>query len=344
MALYRILPIVLVACQAPTTFPAPVAQAPAPLPATRAVTLGAADHVLMRVDPGRGLRLVEDARDVPSRWQGAVVVDFKDAPRSMRGYYVAPLFDAEPGQTHTARLMSRRGFNRLTEDLLSAAELAEQAEFQAAAQALELAQRQRAQADSAPARRKRARGAASTGAPAAGLIIESVGGRVEPVGFDGVVPSGASLARAPAGVAKRPSGHGAMVAGVVDATNRARGQTQDCGLHGKMPPVGPLSRNSKLDDAAQSYAELMASRGHFGHTGPDGSTPSTRAKAAGYKVGAGENLAVGQRTPEVAVEGWIESDGHCQNLMLGRYKAIGVGVADGPDGRRYWVQMFGELP
>lgn len=105
--------------------------------------------------------------------------------------------------------------------------------------------------------------------------------------------------------------------------------------------VGPLTPHPALQRAAQEYAELMAQRGHFSHTGPDGSTPAERARRAGYDSGfSGENIAMGQRNAAEVVEGWMRSDGHRENLLRREFKDIGVGVAWSRRGR-YWVQLFG---
>lgn len=55
---------------------------------------------------------------------------------------------------------------------------------------------------------------------------------------------------------------------------------------------------------------------------------------------AGENIARGYATGQAAVQGWWQSPPHRDNLLEPRYRMIGVGAADGPDG---WVavQVFG---
>lgn len=92
-----------------------------------------------------------------------------------------------------------------------------------------------------------------------------------------------------------------------------------------------------LSRAAQDYATLMAVRGHFSHTGPDGSQPSDRAQRTGYPSRyCGENIAMGQRTAQEVVEGWMRSTGHRENILRPQYQEIGVGQTG-----CYWVQLFG---
>jgi uncharacterized protein YkwD/thiol-disulfide isomerase/thioredoxin len=104
----------------------------------------------------------------------------------------------------------------------------------------------------------------------------------------------------------------------------------------------PLRINASLSKAAQDYAELMAQHHHFDHTGPDGSSPSERARKAGYKSGAGENIAMGQQNAIDVVADWMRSKGHRENILGSHYTDLGVGFAKCPDhGGHYWVQMFG---
>ena len=44
-------------------------------------------------------------------------------------------------------------------------------------------------------------------------------------------------------------------------------------------------------------------------------------------------------TPAAVVEGWMQSPGHCLNIMEPRYRYLGVGHHAGP--RSYWTQNFG---
>ena len=55
----------------------------------------------------------------------------------------------------------------------------------------------------------------------------------------------------------------------------------------------PLSRSSKLNEAAQMKGEDMVRRGYFAHISPDGVTPWYWFKEVGYNfLYAGENLAI----------------------------------------------------
>lgn len=133
-----------------------------------------------------------------------------------------------------------------------------------------------------------------------------------------------------------------IVLGVLAATNDARAAGQDCGVHGQKPPVGGVQLNSMLNAAAQAHAEDMAANNFMAHEGSDGSSPGERADRAGYGGSVGENVARAYETPEGVVAGWVDSDGHCNNLMNGGFNEMGVGYAvSQTTGEQFWAQLFG---
>lgn len=109
--------------------------------------------------------------------------------------------------------------------------------------------------------------------------------------------------------------------------------------------LAPLTRAGELENAARGYAAAMAAGGFFGHTAPDGSTPSRRIDAAGYRGWSwvAENIAAGQRSPEQVMAGWMNSPGHRQNLLSPTAREIGIGHVQQPGSAygHYWVQNFG---
>jgi uncharacterized protein YkwD len=109
--------------------------------------------------------------------------------------------------------------------------------------------------------------------------------------------------------------------------------------------VPALSKNNALTQSAQNYAAYMGAQNFFSHDGKDGSTFVTRNKAAGYTNyrWMGENIAAGQKTPQEAMNAWMNSSGHKANILSSKAKEIGVGYAtnDSSTYKRYWVQEFG---
>jgi uncharacterized protein YkwD len=104
---------------------------------------------------------------------------------------------------------------------------------------------------------------------------------------------------------------------------------------------GELAVDERLRTAARGHSQDMATNDYFSHTSLDGSSPTDRARAAGYPGGVGENIAMGYRTPEDVMRGWMNSDGHRRNILNCRYLVIGVGLAYDARGRPYWTQKFG---
>jgi uncharacterized protein YkwD len=92
----------------------------------------------------------------------------------------------------------------------------------------------------------------------------------------------------------------------------------------------PLEHNEKLAQVARNYSRQMAENNFFSHTGNDGSTLQDRVSAAGiiYWV-VGENLFKSTNVPQpvkVAVDGWMESPGHRENILRPVFTETGVGV------------------
>ncbi|MGP3914850.1 CAP domain-containing protein [Nonomuraea sp. 10N515B] len=121
-----------------------------------------------------------------------------------------------------------------------------------------------------------------------------------------------------------------MASKVVSLTNRARSQ------HG----CGPLRVDQGLMRSARTHSLEMARMGQLTHNSPDGASPWDRMERAGYRYGAAENIGAGYSSPNEAVQGWLASPDHRKNLLNCRLKAIGVGVASGPNGP-WWTQDFG---
>ncbi len=126
---------------------------------------------------------------------------------------------------------------------------------------------------------------------------------------------------------------------VVELVNEQRASGANCGSRGDYASAGPLVSNAVLTELAQAHSVDMSQRNYFDHTNPDGDGPGDRIDASTYEWSTwGENIAAGHRTPEAVVDGWMNSDGHCANIMNPAFTEIGVGYeASGS----YWTQVFG---
>ncbi len=125
--------------------------------------------------------------------------------------------------------------------------------------------------------------------------------------------------------------------------NLARAHARRCGSRW-FDAAPPLVAEARLRAAAQAHARDMLEHNYFAHEGHDGSSPAQRVNSTGYRYRLiGENIASGATTAQEAVDGWIASPGHCENLMDPRFTQSGVAYAASRYGapRILWVQDFG---
>lgn len=124
------------------------------------------------------------------------------------------------------------------------------------------------------------------------------------------------------------SGYGAQVVSLVNEERADQG-------------LSNLARDAQLTRLAQLKAEDMAANKYFSHTSPTYGTAFDMMKNYGVSyITAGENIAMGQKTPEAVMEGWMNSPGHRANILNSAYTGIGVGYAESSEGATYWVQIF----
>lgn len=103
----------------------------------------------------------------------------------------------------------------------------------------------------------------------------------------------------------------------------------------------PLTLDSRISQQARVHSEAMASgRVPFSHNGFD-----ARVRAIGQSIAyrrAAENVAYNQGYSDPgqqAVEGWIKSSGHRQN-MEGQFDMTGIGISKNAKGEYYFTQIF----
>lgn len=93
---------------------------------------------------------------------------------------------------------------------------------------------------------------------------------------------------------------------------------------------GSLVINEKLSLAASQKADDMFRYDYWAHNSPNGKTPWTFIKSAGYNyVYAGENLARGFSTPESIIRAWMASPDHKANMLSSNYRDVGFAVKSG---------------
>lgn len=122
---------------------------------------------------------------------------------------------------------------------------------------------------------------------------------------------------------------------VTDLLGRINGLRGSLGLPG-------YTLNGALSAAALNQAQYMANTGQISHTQADGSTPRSRASAAGYtgawvseNIYAGTSAGVGD-----AWTFWLNSPIHYRGMTNPNYQEIGIASASSSWGRAF-VLVFG---
>lgn len=112
--------------------------------------------------------------------------------------------------------------------------------------------------------------------------------------------------------------------------------------------LSQLDHDDEIASTARTYSHDMGERDYFSHVSPEGESPADRLDEYPSECSAvGENLAlVGTRgaadADEIAervVQGWMNSEGHRENILTARWDSQGIGVYIDGD-RVYATQNF----
>lgn len=100
--------------------------------------------------------------------------------------------------------------------------------------------------------------------------------------------------------------------------------------------LSPVSALESLNKVAAAKATDMRTNNYFSHTSPTYGSPFDMMATFGvtYRA-AGENIAMGQRTPQEVMTALANSEGHRANILSANFNYIGVGFDN-----NYWVQEF----
>lgn len=119
---------------------------------------------------------------------------------------------------------------------------------------------------------------------------------------------------------------------LVNSERRARGES-------------PLVWDAELSNMARQHSFDMARAGFLDHRGPDGRDMADRARSMGIRGWRvlGENIAFNQGFDDpsaFAVERWMGSSKHRDNILNSQFTRTGIGVARASDGSIYFTQVF----
>lgn len=131
---------------------------------------------------------------------------------------------------------------------------------------------------------------------------------------------------------------------VLTAVNTARASARSCGAEA-FDAAPALAWNDVLAQAALAHSSDMAGQRYFSHYDKQERAVAYRATQAGYRWRLiGENIAAGQDSADEVVAGWLDSPGHCVNIMNPKYTQMGSAFAisgNPASGRVYWTQVLG---
>ncbi|MNI73138.1 Cysteine-rich secretory protein family protein [compost metagenome] len=130
----------------------------------------------------------------------------------------------------------------------------------------------------------------------------------------------------PAATAATASTQATYVKQIVDLVNKER----------TAAGLSPVSALDSLNKVAAAKATDMRTNNYFSHTSPTYGSPFDMMATFGitYRA-AGENIAMGQKSPQEVMTAWMNSEGHRANILSANFNYIGVGYDN-----NYWVQEF----
>jgi uncharacterized protein YkwD len=106
-----------------------------------------------------------------------------------------------------------------------------------------------------------------------------------------------------------------------------------------------LAVDASLTAASESYSKYMGQANFFGHYAPDGSSPKSRAAAAGFRgLCLCEVLSAGQGSAATALGDFMNSSAHAAILLDRNAVYVGVGYYYSPAStyKDYWTVMTGK--
>lgn len=119
---------------------------------------------------------------------------------------------------------------------------------------------------------------------------------------------------------------------------------QERAAHG----LAPLRRAADLNAVAREHSRDMLVRNYFGHRTPEGAGLKDRVER-GHVTNwrrIAENISSSRSCARfdavrMAIEGWMNSPGHRQNILDRQLQETGIGVAMDAEGKLYYItQVF----
>ena len=111
---------------------------------------------------------------------------------------------------------------------------------------------------------------------------------------------------------------------LLQLVNNARSEAQVCEVE-TLPAVPGILWSNTLETVAQKHCDDMDAAQRLSHRGTDGSFLDERLEREGYVATVwAENLAQGSLSEKEVMELWMDSPGHCENIMNAQVLEMGV--------------------
>lgn len=147
---------------------------------------------------------------------------------------------------------------------------------------------------------------------------------------------------------------------LLNAVNEVRSKARICSIEeGTIGPSFTLKWNKFLTFSAYEHSRDMALSDIFSHDGSGMSydiTGSLEAKKSLFSerihrhlqmesIPTGENIAVGMLSIEEALDAWLKSPKHCENIMSEEFTDMGISIMthDQSTYGIYWTQDFARV-
>ncbi len=130
---------------------------------------------------------------------------------------------------------------------------------------------------------------------------------------------------------------------MLSSINQYRSSARSCGST-PYSAAPALTWNCQLELSSRRHANDMGSNNFHDHMSSNGQSMSDRINATGYEyMRIAENIAAGQNSVDAVMQGWINSPGHCANIMNPKLTEVGAATVyyENTDYGRYWTQNFG---
>ena len=130
---------------------------------------------------------------------------------------------------------------------------------------------------------------------------------------------------------------------ILTQINAARAAGRVCGTS-ILPAARAMTWNDILFSAAARHSQDMANRNYFSHDSLDGTTFAQRLTNEGYNWSiAAENIAAGQNSVAGVMTTWLNSEGHCRNIMEPALTEVAVACVSqgGTTYGTYWTMDLG---